>query len=307
MTLRFRLGKIPVRILPWFFLTTVFINVGLAQSDPRKLALWTVIVLASVLVHELGHAVAVLAFGLQPRIDLHSLGGTTSWAGGKTLSPVKHIVVSLAGPAMGFVAYGLVVALQSLRLFPDTDLGGFVYGSLVYVNFRWGVFNLLPMMPLDGGSVMSHALDLVTKGHGERPARIVSLVISGIAALLGMVLFQSWWIALLAVMFFSTNWRALKDLRAREHDAPMRAALEQAYAALDAKDGPRILAAARPVALESQTAPVRAEALQLLAFGFLLERRLADADAAIAALPAGFAPHPSLLDLRASVASTPPT
>ena len=38
MTLSFRLGKIPVRIAPWFFLTTVFINVGLAESDPRKLA-----------------------------------------------------------------------------------------------------------------------------------------------------------------------------------------------------------------------------------------------------------------------------
>ena len=83
----------------------------------------------------------------------------------------------------------------------------------------------------------------------------------------------------------------------------MRATLEKAYQALDAKDAQRVLSIARPVALGSQTAPVRAEALQLLAFGFLLEGRVADADAAIAALPKGFAPHPSLLELRATVSS----
>lgn len=43
---------------------------------------------------------------------------------------------------------------------------------------------------------------------------------------------------------------------------------------------------------------VRAEALQLLAFGFLLTGRVADADAAIAAMPKGFHPHSSLMDLR---------
>jgi Zn-dependent protease len=306
MTLRFRLGKIPVVILPWFFVTTVFINAGLVQADVRQLALWTVIVLASVLVHELGHASAVLAFGLQPRIDLHGLGGTTSWSGGERLSSGKRIVISLAGPAMGFVAAALVFGLRSLRIVPETPLGAFVFSNLFYVNFQWGLFNLLPMLPLDGGNVMSSALDVVTKGRGERPARIVSIVMAALAAVLGLVVIQSWWASLLAVLFVNTNWQGLKDLKAREHDAPMRVSLEKAYEALDAKDGQRVLAAARPVALGSQTAPVRAEALQLLAFGFLLEGRLADADAAIAALPKGFAPHPSLLDLRATVASTPP-
>jgi membrane-associated protease RseP (regulator of RpoE activity) len=168
----------------------------------------------------------------------------------------------------------------------------------------WGVLNLLPMLPLDGGSVMTHALDLAMPGRSERPARIVSIGVAALAATLALVS-QLYWPALLAGSFIASNWRGIKDLKARENDAPMRATLEQAYAALDAKDGPRVLALARPVALGSQTPSVRAEALQLLAFGFLLEGRLADADAAIAALPQGFAPHPSLLELRATVGSAP--
>jgi len=301
MTLRFRLGRIPVSIVPWFFVTAAFLNYNLA---PQKLALWVAIVLASILVHELGHAAAVLAFGLEPRIDVHGLGGTTTWSGGRGLSHGKRMIISLAGPVMGFVAWIFVYTLRTLGGLPQTPLGEFIYGTLTFVNLGWGVFNLLPVLPLDGGNVLLSALEGATKGHGERPARIVSLAGAGLLAIGGALLMQ-WWICLLALLFGNANWQGLKDLRARDHDAPMRASLEKAYEALDAKDAARVLALARPVALESQTVPVRAEALQLVAFGFLLEGRLADADAAIAALPQGFAPHPSLLQLRATVAGPP--
>jgi Zn-dependent protease len=301
MTLRFRLGKVPVTIAPLFFVTAVFLNTNLSL---QKLALWVVIVLGSILVHELGHATAVLAFGLQPRIDVHGLGGTTSWSGGASLSHGKRIIISLAGPAMGFAAWAGIRAIRPLGVFPDTPLGNFTYNELCFVNLYWGLFNLLPMLPLDGGNVLLSALQGITKGRGERPSRIVSmtgaLLLGGAGVLLG-----AWWIGLLALLFANANWQGLKDLTAREHDAPMRASLEKAYEALDAKDAERVLALARPVALESRTVPVRAEALQLVAFGFLLEKRLADADAAIAALPQGFSPHPSLLQLRATVAGAP--
>jgi stage IV sporulation protein FB len=307
MNLSFRLGTIPVRILPSFFITTVILNFGLAQTDPRRLVVWLAIVLASVLVHELGHALAGIAFGLQPRIDLHSFGGTTSWAGAERVSPQKRIVISLAGPGMGFVAGFAAMALRAVLKSapgPDASLAEFAYGNLLFVNFGWGILNLLPMLPLDGGNVLNHTLDITMPGRGERPARVVSLGVA-ILATAGALVGQWWWPALLGGSFVASNWRGLKELKAREHDAPMRTKLEAAYAALDAKDADRVLAIARPIALGSETASVRAEALQLMAFGFLLEGRLADADAAIAALPQGFAPHSSLLELRATVTSTP--
>ena len=157
------------------------------------------------------------------------------------------------------------------------------------------------MLPLDGGNVMTQLLNALTHGRGERPARFVSI---GFAALAvpAALFFQNWWAALLSGSFVAMNLRGLKDLAAREHDEPMRAKLAQAYAALDAKDGAQVLALARPVALASRSTQVQAEALQLVAFGFLLEGRVADADAAIAALPRGYSPHPSLVELRARTA-----
>ncbi len=304
MTLSFRLGKIPVRILPSFFLMTVFL--GMSALDLR-LAAWVLVVLVSVLVHELGHATMGLAFGLEPQIDLHGMGGTTSWKTPRDLGAARRIAISVAGPGAGFAVAAIVYWGLGPGAFLPIPLGGFVYDQLLYVNFGWGVLNLLPMLPLDGGNVTVQVLNALTGGKGERPARIISIVVACVAAPIAVVLFQYLWGALLAVSFALSNWRGLKDLSAREHDAPMQAALKGAYAALDAKDSARVLELARPVALGSHTAPVRAEALQLVAFGFLLDGRIADADAAIAALPKGYSPHPSLLELRASAQPAPTT
>jgi Zn-dependent protease len=298
MTLSFRLGKIPVRVHPSFFLTAVLL--GLYYTDLRILVTWALVVFVSVLLHESGHATMGLAFGMQPQIDLHGMGGTTSWTTPRELSTARRIAISLAGPGAGFVAAALVRYGIGPRAFPPTPWGDFLYQSLLFVNFSWGILNLLPMLPLDGGNVMAQLLNALTKGRGERPARIVSLVVA-VLALPCAAWIQSWWTALLAVSFIASNWRGLKDVSAREHDAPMQAALKQAYEALDAKDAARVLDLARPVALRSRTAPVRAEALQLVAFGFLLDGRVPDADAAIAALPNGYSPHPSLLELRERV------
>jgi len=300
VNLSFRLGKIPVHIQPSFFLIAVFFA-GIYGTDLRILAAWIAIVFVSVMLHELGHATMGLGFGLSPSIQLHGMGGTTSWSGGPALSTGKRILISLAGPFAGFALAALVRYGLGPRVFPPTPLGTFVYDNLLFVNFGWGVLNLLPMLPLDGGNVMTQVLNALTGGRGERPARIVSIVLASLAIPVALLV-GYWWGGLLAASFIASNVRGLRDSTARAHDAPMLPALEQAYAALNAKDGARVLSLARPIALSSRTAPVRAEALQLVAFGFLLEGRVADADAAIAALPRGFTPHPSLLEMRGRAA-----
>jgi Zn-dependent protease len=299
MTLSFRLGKIPVQIHPMFFILVAM----LGMNDSKMLLPWLVIVFVSVMLHELGHAGTGIAFGLEPRIELHGMGGTTSWATAKPLSTAQRIAISLAGPFAGFVVGGLVFGLGMAGLLPRSDFAIAIIRTILWVNVGWGIFNLFPMLPLDGGNVMLQVLQALTGGRGERAARIVSIGVAALALGFGYLLQLGWWGAMLGLMFIVTNYQGLQALKQREHDAPMRDSLKEAYAALESKDAERVLALARPVALGSKTPQVRAEALQLVAFGFLLEGRVADADAAIAALPSGYAPHPSLLELRADAIS----
>src|SRR5919199_1626135 len=72
----FRVAGIPVRIDLTFLMMAFLLGWG-ARTGGLLLA-WMVIVTASVLLHELGHAFAFRRFGQEPQILLQGLGGLTS-------------------------------------------------------------------------------------------------------------------------------------------------------------------------------------------------------------------------------------
>ncbi|MEI7892241.1 MAG: site-2 protease family protein [Myxococcales bacterium] len=209
MTLAFRLGSIPVRIHGSFFLTTLLLAAG-RMNQPKLLLIWTLIVLGSVLLHELGHAVAGHLFGLAPEIDLHAMGGTTSWTWGRGVSDGKSIAISLAGPAVGLVLAGVVLAGLLSGFQPETPLAHQALWDLAIVNGYWGLVNLLPVLPLDGGNVTRSVLRLVTKGGGEKATRWVSFVVA-VLLTLGFLVLRNWFAALLFGMFAVQNFRGLRE------------------------------------------------------------------------------------------------
>jgi Zn-dependent protease len=208
----FRLGSIPVRVHPWFWLTALLL--GGNFREPRVVMLWILVAFVSVLVHELGHALAGMAFGLAPQIDLHGMGGTTSWIAGKRLGYGKSIVVSLAGPLAG-MALGLAIMLAQARGWspsnPYVALGAEITRT---VNITWGVLNLVPLLPLDGGNVMRSVLHILTRGRGEKPARVVSVVVA-VAGLAFALKGQSVWLAFLCGLFALRNVQAFRALGQR--------------------------------------------------------------------------------------------
>ncbi len=221
MSLTFRIGNVPVEILPSFFVVAALLGYS-PYEDLVKLALWVVIVLGSVTVHELGHALAGRMFGLEPRIVLHGAGGTTSWSTQRNLSTSRRIAISLAGPCAGFVIAFVVWAMSALAFRPadgvplTSGLFAFVVRQVLYVNFGWGVLNLLPMLPLDGGNVMARLLDAATGGRGQRPALVISIALAAATALAaGLAVLtlgaSSWlWPTFLALSFLASNWQELK-------------------------------------------------------------------------------------------------
>ena len=157
--LSFSIFGIPMRVQLWFAALAVILGTGWFH-DVAALVVFCGIVFVSVLAHELGHAFVGRAFGLKPAITLHGLGGLTSWVGGRGVGPGRSLVISLAGPAVGLLLGGLLLLLGAVALpalAPDYHapaLAVQLFEAALVVNIFWSIFNLVPVVPLDGGNAL---------------------------------------------------------------------------------------------------------------------------------------------------------
>lgn len=112
-----------------------------------------VLLFASVLAHELSHAVVAQREGLPvPRITLFIFGGMAHLSG-EPPGPGAEFRIAVVGPISSFVLAGLFWGLS--RLVASTSL--IVSQTFFYLgaaNFILAVFNLIPGFPLDGGRVL---------------------------------------------------------------------------------------------------------------------------------------------------------
>ena len=205
----FALGNIPVRVHLQFLFLSAFIMMN--AGEPRLILSGVAIIFVSVLVHELGHALMGKVFGLQPQIDLHGMGGTTSWAH-KNVSSGAKILISLAGPSTGIVI-GSILKFGPFFAGHQTLLARGILAQIIFVNLGWGLLNLLPMLPLDGGNVMHQLIAMITGTDGERPARVISIVVGVLAAIAGYM-YLGLFTAILVAMLVAQNVRALRPAEA---------------------------------------------------------------------------------------------
>ena len=266
----FRLGQIPVRVHFSFFLTMLFLGASGGRVDLAGIVMWSAIAFVSVLIHELGHALMGKAFGLTPQIDLHGMGGLTSWTAGKRLTPGRNILVSLAGPFAGFFVGAAVIAANAAHLIPHTEFAQRTYEVALWVNIGWGVFNLLPMLPLDGGNVMASGLRWIFGARAERPARYISILVAVGVAAFGAA-HQLLWIALLAGLHVIQNVQSLRMLATIEDEGPNLRAIQQAYVALEKEDARTAISLVSPVMETTRNLETYQAAVRLLAYARLLE------------------------------------
>ncbi len=205
----FHVAGFPVRVHPLFFLVALMTGWTLI-SEPARLALWVGIVFVSVLLHELGHALAFRRYGCPARIELHGMGGTAHTDQGAHLTHRQLAWVSFAGPGIGFLAGGLIWGLSSLA--PLGEPGGLADQGLrqfLWVNIGWGLFNLLPMQPLDGGQLLTNLVRARSGYRHER--RLLGVGIATAVAVLGLAIWWKMvWLGVLAMMLGLMNFEQLR-------------------------------------------------------------------------------------------------
>jgi Zn-dependent protease len=201
--LRFRLLNIPVRVSPWFWLVMLFISRGAAgpRGSVSAVLVFVGCAFVSILVHELGHALSARAVGREPGgIVLHAMGGLCFYDNGG-LPPLQRVLILAAGPGAGFALLGLVLGIAKVQFgiapmnaMALIGVGGgdggeaafslmsrssslfFGFLFMLYINFWWGVFNLLPIWPLDGGQITGVVLGVANPQQGTRWTHTVALL-----------------------------------------------------------------------------------------------------------------------------------
>ena len=180
--LRVRLYGIPIRVHPMFWVVSGALGLRLPLPE---LLVWVVVILVSIIVHEMGHALMLRFFRRRSLVVLYSLGGITIPVGGggdRTLKGWQLAIVSACGPLAGFaLAAGTYLLIPR---FASTNAGivGAFYYHLIWINVVWGALNLLPVWPLDGGQVARATLVQISGDNGYAAARLLSLVTAGAVA-----------------------------------------------------------------------------------------------------------------------------
>ncbi len=240
--LRLRLGPISVLVHPAHFLVGLMFGLSGAGSlgaDATPVAraamvvTWILVVFVSVLVHELGHALAFRAFGYPSTIQLMMFGGVTTPAIDAPLSWWKDVVSTLAGPLFG-------ASLGFLCLWAS---GAFPWGETVYralriaftANAGWAILNLLPILPMDGGRVSRALLGRIF-GRGGVVASLGLGVLT--CAGLALLLYRSGGgdpvLLVFLLLFGFQNFQALITFWRTEPDGPPPPQLAEAEALLRA-------------------------------------------------------------------------
>lgn len=235
--LQFDVAGVPVRVHPMFWLMSLLV-IGIGNTTGVALVVGLLVVFVSILIHELGHAFTMRYYGESPRVVLYWMGGLAISGGGlwdlgyrqRARSPQHQIIISAAGPAAGFAlaaltagfvyALGMEVVVDFRDVVPrfgidtgERQLTDVAYYGLVItltINIYWGLINLLPVFPLDGGQIARQLFLLRNPGEGLVRSLWLSLIVGAAMAVFGLTRSDFWMAALFGSMAFG-SWQMLQN------------------------------------------------------------------------------------------------
>jgi Zn-dependent protease len=230
--LNFRVSGVPVRVHPFFWLFTILLgSQGGNFSNPIPVFLWVVAVFVSILVHELGHVAAFRLHGINAHVVLYTFGGLAvadseyGWLRGRRglrRGPAGDAAIAFAGPLAGFIFAAVIVAIVYLAGYQVDFYSGFfeklnftigdrpirsknlsdLVQDLLFVNIVWGIVNLLPVYPLDGGQIARAALSSANPTEGLRQSLMLSMGAGAVIAVWALTERQGYVAAMFAYLAY---------------------------------------------------------------------------------------------------------
>ncbi len=136
-----------IRVHPLALISAIVL-IGVGQGGAVLSALLALII------HELSHVFAAKAFHLPvPEIEFTPFGGVAHMEDISEATPVQQFVVAAAGPLMSWIGCLVCAGLLQLNWVSLAQIEGFLRWNLLLL-----CFNLLPVLPLDGGRILQALL-----------------------------------------------------------------------------------------------------------------------------------------------------
>ncbi|MGO4271069.1 M50 family metallopeptidase [Paenibacillus sp. TAF58] len=166
-----------------------------------------------VLVHELGHLAAAKGFGWRVReVQLLPFGGVLIVDELGTVPTREELIVSLAGPLQH--VWMILVAL--LMKWVDGGANSW-WDYFIEANLMIGLFNLIPVLPLDGGKVMQSLLGYLLSYHNTiLYTTWISMILSLAMIVIAIIQLISGHLPLnilvIGIFLLVSNWYAYRQL-----------------------------------------------------------------------------------------------
>ncbi len=203
------IGGTTIRIdLSFMILVALFVASDYNPAQGIHYALlWIPVLFLSVLIHELAHAAAIALFGYgASEIVLGGIGGVTM--NRRRARPWHDMIISIAGPLSSFALAWLIGILFMNVPYARQDpmLVAFL-PMLSKANYWWGIFNLLPVSPLDGGHAVRNFLRMFLNERLAFTIAVwVAIVIGAAIAALGLY-FRWIFLAILLAWYVFMNYQ----------------------------------------------------------------------------------------------------
>lgn len=215
--LKFRLLGIPVAVHVTFLFIALL---GATTYRGVDIAIWTAAAFASILLHEMGHALTARRFGAKGVVvTLYGLGGVTTYGASQRMSNGRSFLISAAGSATGIIAGGALLLLGRNGAFVDMSHEVLVFvDSFVFTALVWGLLNWIPIVPLDGGHMVQSIASAISEKHGPLISQVITWVT--VAIVVPLALTNGYQFAAIVVVLFAFS--GLREYRASTARATAR-------------------------------------------------------------------------------------
>jgi hypothetical protein len=203
---------------------------------PALLLIWIACVFVSILVHELGHAIAMRHFGQRANIVLYHFGGLAmnssfgSWDGARRqrTTATEDLIIYAAGPGLQLL-FTVPFVFLSMRMnatpgfmsdwfgLPGLDVKAIpsvvllaLFDALLWIGIAWAIINLAPLLPLDGGGIMYNVMLMMNVDNAWLKSRFVSMVVGGLLGVYFMMNFGGF-SGIMFIMLAAGNWQEIQQ------------------------------------------------------------------------------------------------